>query len=257
MNYFNSEIAAVNYANGRPQFHASTIKRIKNYLHIDGLLDTALDIACGTGLSTRALLPIAKKVFGTDSSVQMLKMAMDDDDINYQEAFAECQPFGNEMFDLITVCSGVHWFEIDQFLAECHRLLRPGGWLVLYENFFMGEMEDVIDFKLWNTDVYLKKFPSPLKNRYYAWTEENLEEKGFDLRHTDNFANAVQLSRHELVSYLLTQSNVIARVENKECKYPAVTNWLNGQLSPFYEDTSQRRILYYGNWIKYLQKPHN
>ncbi|PTQ92873.1 methyltransferase family protein [Mucilaginibacter yixingensis] len=230
---------------------------MKNYLRIDGQLDAALDIACGTGLSTRALLPVAKNVFGTDGSAEMLKMALRNDGINYQEALAECQPFGNGMFDLITVCSGVHWFDIDQFLAECYRMLKPGAWLVLYENFFMGEMEDAIDFKLWNTEVYLKKFPSPPRNKNYAWTEDNLRERGFDLRHTENFANALQLSRHELVSYLITQSNVIARVENKECKYPAVTNWLNAQLSPFYDDTSQRRVLYYGNWIKYLQKPRN
>jgi len=55
MNYFNPKTAAQRYSKGRPDFHSKTIKHIKDYLRIDKKLDNALDIACGTGLSTRAL----------------------------------------------------------------------------------------------------------------------------------------------------------------------------------------------------------
>src|SRR6266496_2657842 len=60
MNYFNPKTAAERYSKGRPDFHSNTIKHIKDYLHLDKKLNNALDIACGTGLSTKALFDIDK-----------------------------------------------------------------------------------------------------------------------------------------------------------------------------------------------------
>ncbi len=64
MNHFNLKTAAERYSKGRPDFHSNTIKHIKDYLHLDKKLHNALDIACGTGLSTKALLEIATNVYG-------------------------------------------------------------------------------------------------------------------------------------------------------------------------------------------------
>lgn len=124
MNYFNPKTAAERYVKGRPDFHSNTIKHIKEYLHLNNKLDNGLDIACGTGLSTKALLEIATNVYGTDTSQEMLNLALQPDKINYSLASAEQQPFADKTFDLITVSSGVHWFHIDKFLAEANRLLK-------------------------------------------------------------------------------------------------------------------------------------
>src|SRR6476661_1539930 len=134
MNYFSPKTAAERYSKGRPDFHSNTIKHIKDYLHLDQKLNNALDVACGTGLSTKALLEIATHVYGTDSSQEMLNLAAQPGGIQYAIAPAEQQPFADNSFDLITVSSGVHWFDIDRFLAEAYRLLKPTAWLVLYEN---------------------------------------------------------------------------------------------------------------------------
>src|ERR1039457_2288707 len=134
MNYFASQTAAERYAKGRPDFHANTIQHVKDFLNFSGKIDKALDIACGTGLSTKALLQIADNVYGTDISQQMLSLVTRKDQIHYSLAPAEQQPFPDSDFDLITVSSGVHWFDIDRFLMEAKRLLRPRSWLVLYEN---------------------------------------------------------------------------------------------------------------------------
>ena len=139
MNYFYSKAAAERYSKGRPDFHGNTIKHIKDYLHLNKKLNNALDIACGTGLSTKALLEIATNVYGTDSSQEMLNFASLHDKIQYSIASAEKQPFANNNFDLITVGSGVHWFNIDRFLMEVNRLLKSKSWLVLYENHFISE----------------------------------------------------------------------------------------------------------------------
>lgn len=60
MNYFSPHTAADRYSRGRPDFHANTIRHIRDYLQLHKPLAQALDIACGTGLSTKALLGIGQ-----------------------------------------------------------------------------------------------------------------------------------------------------------------------------------------------------
>ena len=78
MNYFETKNVAERYEKGRPFFHANTMEKIKNYLGQTTKFDKALDIACGTGLSTKALLALAAQVYGTDISEEMLNLAYKD-----------------------------------------------------------------------------------------------------------------------------------------------------------------------------------
>jgi ubiquinone/menaquinone biosynthesis C-methylase UbiE len=254
MNFFSSKTSAEKYAVGRPDFHASTINHIREFLHIENKLPKALDIACGTGLSTKALLLIADDVYGTDLSPEMLAVAHEKDKIHYTIAPAEKQPFENDEFDLITVSSGVHWFNIDAFLNEANRLLKNQGWLVIYENFFAGEMEGRDDFKTWLKEVYLQRFPSPPRNKNYDWSPENLQTKNFTIRIPENFKNPQRFNRQQLINYFITQSNIIAAVESGDYTYAAIEQWLNDELSAYFEDADTTHVFYYGNWIKYLQK---
>ncbi len=255
MNYFSSKTSAQRYAVGRPDFHANTINRIKDFLQIEDKVDKALDIACGTGLSSKALLPIASEVYATDISEEMLSRAHNPEQIHYQLAPAENQPFNNGEFDLITVGSGVHWFNIDAFLTGANRLLKPGGWLVLYENYFPSEMRGDERLKSWMKEVYLPRFPSPPRNKNYAWTSENLLTKNFTIQIPENFINTMNFTKRQLLNYLITQSNVIATVESGHYTYEEVDHWLSEGLNPFFgESENSIREIHYGNWIKYLQK---
>lgn len=254
MNHFAPKTAAERYAKGRPDFHANTISHINDYLQLDHKFSHALDIACGTGLSTKALLAIADNVYGTDASPEMLSHALLPEKIHYSVAFAEKQPFPDHQFDLITVCSGVHWFDIDKFLAEANRLLKPGGWLLLYENHFTAEMDGIKLFSNWFRDIYLKKFPSPPRNNDYPWTNETLLPKGLRLITEERFKNSVNFSKQQLTLYFTTQSNIIAAVENNYSTYEQAEAWLNQELAVFFETEEVTRVISYGNWIKYIQQ---
>jgi len=254
MNYFSSKTAAERYARGRPNFHDNTIKHIEAYLQLAGKFENALDVACGTGLSTKALLNIATNVYGTDISPEMLNFAPQANGIRYAIAPAEQQPFPNSFFDLITVSSGVHWFDIDMFLTEANRLLKSNAWLILYENHFIADMVGNDDFTHWFPEVYLKKFPSPPRNNAYAWTSENLTPKNFKFVAEEKFCNAVIFNKKQLALYFTTQSNIIAAVENNQTTYEQAEEWLNQQLSSFFDNEEATRTINYGNWIKYLQR---
>lgn len=254
MNYFSPNTAAERYSKGRPNFHGNTINYIKDFLKLDNKFNAALDIACGTGLSTQALLNIATHVYGTDSSQAMLDFALQKESINYRLAKAEEQPFEDDFFDIITVCSGVHWFDIDQFLLEANRLLKNKSWLVLYDNFFLGEMEGNIEFKDWYHLIYLKKFPAPVRNDTYNWTNEQLNDINFELIHEERFNNHVRFNQEELVMYFTTQSNIISVVENKTTTYEKAEIWLQAELSTFFPRDNEPAIIYFENWVKYIQK---
>ncbi|MES2727366.1 MAG: class I SAM-dependent methyltransferase [Bacteroidota bacterium] len=254
MNYFNPESAAARYAKGRPDFHDNTIAQVKDFLQLTRSINKALDIACGTGLSTKALLTIAEHVYGTDTSEHMLNNAVKNDAIRYRLAAAEQQPFDNKIFDLITVCSGVHWFNIDAFLNEANRLLKDDAWLILYDNFFIADMELTDGFKDWYLTTYLEKYPAPKRNESYDWSNENLQHKQFALVHESNFTNAVDFTKSELVLYFTTQSNVIATVESGHTTYNEVEEWLHKELSAFFTHNDTCKTIHYGNWIKYIQK---
>jgi len=253
MNYFSPKNTAERYAKGRPFFHRNTIKHIREFIKIDNTLENALDVACGTGMSTTALLDIAENVFGIDTSDEMLKLALNPQEIKYTKAAAENLPFENNYFDIITVSSGVHWFDIDQFLQEANRVLKSKSWLILYENHFISEMHGVESFGNWFPDVYLKKFPSPKRNNNYQWENDNLNSKGFILIKEEKFKNPVDFTKEVLILYFTTQSNITAVVENKISSYIEIENWLSNQLSPFFE-SEKKRTINFGNWIKYLQK---
>lgn len=254
MNYFNPKTTAERYSKGRPGFHSNTIKHIKDYLHLDKKFNSALDIACGTGLSTQALLEIATNVYGTDASQEMLNLALQSDKIHYSIAPAEQQPFSDNSFDLITVSSGVHWFHIDKFLAEANRLLKSKSWLVLYENYFISEMVGNDNFTNWFPNVYLKKYPSPPRNDTYSWTNENLIPKNFNFVTEEKFRNSITFNKKQLALYFTTQSNIIAAVENNQTTYGQVENWLDLELASFFEQDDATRTINYGNWIKFIQR---
>ncbi len=253
INYFAPHTAAERYAIGRPYFHSNTIQKIKQFLNIDYPLDKALDIACGTGLSSKALLSIANHIYATDVSQAMLNNAIQHKSIQYALAPADKQPFANDTFDLVTVSSGVHWFTIDSFLVEANRLLKSKCYLVIYDNFFLAEMEGSNAFKTWHEQVYLLRYPAPLRNDTYEWSISKLLEINFNIVHEESFKNEVYFNKMALIRYFTSQSNIIVAVKNGATTYEEVEYWLKNELIPFFKKEEKQQLLF-GNHIKYLQK---
>lgn len=251
MNHFDTKDAALRYQKGRPYFHPLTIEKIRGRLSIHNKVDNALDVACGTGLSTRAMLSIAENVYGTDLSGEMIANAYPDDRIQYRLANATLQPFEDDFFDILTVSSGLHWFELDAFLKEASRIMKPGAWLVVYDNFFLSEMAEVLEFNNWFTEVYCKGFPPPKRKPEQNLLNENLADYKLSFEGEESFKNEVFFSLDELILYLTTQSNISAAVATGKT-YEEIESWLQASLKPFFKE--EKRTLCFGNWIKYIQK---
>lgn len=70
----------------------------------------------------------------------------------------------------------------------------------------------------------------------------------------EKFKNLVTFNKKQLSLYFTTQSNIIAAVEKGETTYEEVENWLDKELSVFFNNKKTTQIINYGNWIKLIQR---
>jgi len=101
-----------------------------------------LDVGCGTGyllgrLAARA--PQAEALAGIDAAPAMIKVARGaatDDRLRFVVGTAERLPWSAATFDLVvSTTSFDHWADQRAGLAQCARVLVPGGCLVLADLF--------------------------------------------------------------------------------------------------------------------------
>lgn len=105
--------------------------------------DRVLDCACGTGDLTMAFAKSpAAEVVGSDFTQQMLDIADTKkpavgehvSKITYEQADATQLPYDDASFDVLSIAFGIrNVSDPAQALAEFHRVLRPGGRLVILE----------------------------------------------------------------------------------------------------------------------------
>lgn len=101
-----------------------------------------LDVGCGTGYFLRQLadrLPTAETLSGVDPAPTMIGVAEAmafDSRLNFTTGMAELLPYEDASFDLVvSTTSFDHWRDQQAGLYECARVLRPGGQLVLCDQF--------------------------------------------------------------------------------------------------------------------------
>ncbi|HUQ32530.1 MAG TPA: class I SAM-dependent methyltransferase [Pyrinomonadaceae bacterium] len=252
MNFFSFESAARRYAKGRTYFHPLIVERIRNFLSTALPLERAIDVGCGTGLSTIALKEIAASVVGIDMSREMIALAEPDERILYAVADAVKLPFKEAEFDLMTLSSAFHWLDRRAFLKEAARVLRPKGWLVVYDHYFSGQMEESPEFQTWYRETHLQKYPAPPRAGL-DFTEEDSGNEGLHLARHDRYQNSVGFSIEGLIDYLLTHSNVIAAVEGGTEEIGEVGLRLRENLEPIYGDLKEATFAFHGP-VWYLQK---
>ena len=88
LNPFQGEEVAQLYSRGRPYYHERVLHRVQQSVEKTGLT-RALDVACGTGLSTLALVPFADFVVGVDVAEDMVRRASINRRVCYAVAHAE------------------------------------------------------------------------------------------------------------------------------------------------------------------------
>ena len=195
---------------------------------------------------------IATNIVGADVSDAMLGQAERDERIEYLVSAAEALPLADQSFDLLTVSSALHWFERNAFLAEARRVLRPRGWLVIYDSFFSANLQGSPGFKPWFASTYCQRFPTPPRNNR-PLDDRSAKQAGFQLVKDEKYSNVVFFDRKQLIDYLLTQTNVIAAIERGESTLDDVRAYLTTGVSPFFT-SSEKQTFDFGGPISYLRR---
>lgn len=146
-----------------------------------------LDIATGGGHVAYAFAPHVARVWATDITEEMLAQVRTEaakrDLANIRVAYAKAEglPFEDASFDCVTCRIAPHHFDsIPEFLAECHRVLKPGGVLLVVDNIVAaGMVGDYINA--------FERFRDPSHLR--AWTcdewKDAIAKAGFAIEHDE------------------------------------------------------------------------
>ena len=119
-----------------------------------GSRDTVLDVGCGGGRTVHRLASLANlgKAHGVDYSEASVavsrglnKVAIEAGRVAIQKASVSQLPFPNDQFDLVTaVETHYYWPDRPADLREIHRVLKPGGRLLIIAETYRGSRFDML-----------------------------------------------------------------------------------------------------------------
>ncbi len=205
-----------------------------------GPLGRALDLGCGTGLSTRALRDRADWVVGIDPSRSMLGAAAPADGVAVALARAEALPLAAGSVDLVAIGCAFHWCERAALLCEVARVLRPGGRFAIYDSEFQGdEGGGILD---WLRASYWSQLPYCPRQPYFS-PEEELEPP-FRLDAAQDVLERARMSLDDVVGLITSQASTIHAIERGALDLPGAEAHLRDGLAPFFRGLPPRSMLF-------------
>lgn len=120
---------AAQYALARPDYPLALFEWIATIAPARGRVWEA---GCGSGQATAGLAAVFADVHATDPSAQQIAQARPWPNVQYTVEPAERCGLADASVDAICVAQALHWFDRPAFFAECVRVLRPGGVLVVW-----------------------------------------------------------------------------------------------------------------------------
>jgi SAM-dependent methyltransferase len=248
---FQHDRVALGYASARPYLHPEAFARVREIVRPAARFRRALDVGCGTGLSSLALLDLAEEVVGIDAALDMLRHARHADGVRYVASGAEALPFREGRFDLVVACGSMDWVDRPRFMPRAAELVESGGWLVSLDFGDTGRAPEIPGLARWYDEVFLRAYPRPHASDPMITTDE-AERHGFATPVHRDFASACPFTAAQYAAFLMTESSVIAAVEYGERTEAEVHARLEAELTPLF-GREPRRVAF-GGYIQALRR---
>jgi SAM-dependent methyltransferase len=248
---FEHDRVAAGYACARPYLHPEMFGRVRELIRLAQPLRRALDVGCGTGLSSMALLGLAQAVTGVDASLPMLRRARRAEHVHYLASSAEKLPFRSGSFDLIAACGSIDWVDRSRFLPRAAELLVSGGWLTPVDFGDTGRSAEIPGLERWHEEVLQRAYPRPPAPDPMV-TSDEAERFGFGRPANHPFVSQCSFTAPQYSDFLMTESNVIAAVEHGGQSAGEIRAWLEAQITPLFGSGS--RSVAFGGYIQVLQR---
>jgi len=248
---FQHDRVASGYASARPYLHPEVFARVREIVQRPVRFRRALDVGCGTGLSSLALLDLAEEVVGIDAALDMLRHAHRADGIRYVASGAEALPFREGRFDLVVACGSMDWVDRPRFMPWAAEIVESGGWLVSLDFGDTGRAPEIPGLARWYDEAFLRSYPRPAASDPMI-TGDEAERHGFGAPLHHDFALACSFTASQYAAFLMTESGVIAAIEYGGKAEPEVREWLESELRPLLGDES--RPVAFGGYIQALRR---
>ncbi|HEX6292407.1 MAG TPA: class I SAM-dependent methyltransferase [Herpetosiphonaceae bacterium] len=125
------------YIKYRPTYPEAVIDLLKAECRLTSSSIVA-DIGSGTGILAELFLKHGNRVFGVEPNAEMRaageRLLQGYPRFTSVAATAEATTLADRSVDFVAAGQAFHWFDRDRFRAECQRMLRPDGWIVLIWN---------------------------------------------------------------------------------------------------------------------------
>ncbi len=209
--------AAERYELGRPEYPDEPVEWVYAQLGLDAS-SQVVDLAAGTGKLSRVLARRPGRLVAIEPLAQMRAVLVRQvPGIDARDGTAEHLPLEASSADAVFVGEAFHWFDQARALPEIHRVLRPGGALVLV----YGSSD--WDHLPWNEAVEqrLKQVDRPHvtpQNRPWTglWREPLQASPLFGEIETQVFANPREYTVESLLRLMSTWSFVAAMDEPEQ-----------------------------------------
>jgi SAM-dependent methyltransferase len=243
VNPFGSDRMAEGYARFRPPVHARVIERARPWL--PGQIGRALDVGCGSGVSTKALDGFAREAIGIDPVEAMVRIAPAiAPRAQFVAASAEAIPLRAASVDLITAAGALNYVNLGRFFREAARVLAAGSPILVYDFGPGRSFPDSDALDRW-FETFSTRYPWPAAEAAELDPERLAAAGGgFQLAHGENFEIAIPLRLDFFIEYMMTETNVAAAIRRGE---PAeeIRRWCAETLGPLWRAPAEE-ILFRG-----------
>jgi ubiquinone/menaquinone biosynthesis C-methylase UbiE len=172
---------------------------------------SVLDVGCGGGQILMALSESRPdlRLVGIDPSATFVRRARsrvaDHDRLQFLEASAADLPFADSSFDVVfSLFSIKHWPDRSAGLAECVRVTRSGGTLIV------ADLDATSDGSRWRSFVGLTRIPGPMQDIYARATQKPIIGRSI---HGETLEH--ELKRFPVTGLAITKDPGLAIVSSK------------------------------------------
>jgi hypothetical protein len=123
------------------------------------------------------------------------------------------------------------------------RVLQPGGWLALYDHYYLGEMIDVPEFTRWAGDM-LQRYPLPPRNHQVGDPRAETPD-GYVVVGEDTFVDDIDMSAQAFADYQVTISNFVAAVERGTSR-DELRHWILDSTASMFDGVETRTVRFLG-----------
>jgi len=218
---YDSERLAAAYAFDRPSVHGEFVRSAG----LTRQADRAPDVGCGAGLSTAALVPLARHVVGLEPIPAMLTHQRTvAPRARFVIAEAERLPFADASFDLVAAAGSLNYADLPSAFGEVARVLTRDGTFLLYD--FSPPRRSVSggDLERWFAS-FEERFPWPPGWEPFEVRELPLDGYGLRLLTYADVEARLTMTFDAYLRYMLSETNAEHAIARGACSAEQIRDW--------------------------------